>query len=68
MINLTKEEKNKMIIYLNQSADGNDQLVEQMKKLPNTKLMIRKYSAEASAMRVVVKIFDSTEEVTIDSN
>lgn len=65
IINLTKQERDRFAAWLIQEADNNDVLTEQMAKLPHTAPVVSKYRAEALAFRVVAKVLNGIEDMTI---
>lgn len=64
MITLSDEERRKVAAWLRQDADGDELMMEQMKKL-NLEPLIRQKSVEVAAKRLVAKVLDSIETHTI---
>ena len=62
---LSQAEKLIIVQYLRHEADSNDQLIEQMEKLPGASELVRRYKIESSAARIVLAKLLSGEEVTI---
>ena len=60
---LTPQERDRFVIYLNQQADSNEQIAEQLEKVggPPMLTVAKKNRMEAAAMRLVSLILASAE-------
>ena len=66
---LTEQERNKFATYLEQEANTNKQLVEQMEKLPNAiPAMTRVLKQDAMAYAYVAAKLWAVEDQTIDDS
>ena len=59
---MLKEDRKKFIVYLQDHIQSNELLIKQMKKLPNLELVIKTYSDETNAFRIVLQRLKQTED------
>ena len=59
---MLKEDREKFIVYLQDHIQSNELLIKQMKKLPNLELVIKTYSDETNAFRIVLQRLKQTED------